>query len=61
MPIRFPSCSSGLNPAEEYWNEATDNILGSTVPESFGKMRKMVSNYFRKKMFNLNIINYICS
>jgi transposase len=60
MPVRFPRCSPELNPAEECWNQAKDNQLGSTVPESFGNIRKMVSNYFRKKRFNLNIINYLC-
>ena len=60
MPVRFPRCSLELNPAEECWNQAKRDLLGSTVPESFGRMRKSVSNYFRKKRFNLNIVNYLC-
>ncbi len=60
IPIRFPRCSPELNPSEEYWNQAKRGLLDSSVPESFGKMRKVVSNYFRKKKFNLNIVNCLC-
>ena len=59
-PVRFPRCSPELNPAEECWNQAKRDLLGSTVPESFGRMKKSVSNYFRRKKFNLNIANYLC-
>ncbi len=60
MPASFPRCSLELNPAEECWNQAKRDLLGSTVPESFGRMRKSVSNYFRRKKFNMDIINYLC-
>ena len=59
-PVRFPRCSPELNPAEECWNQVKRDLLGSTVPESFGRMRKSVANYFRRKKFNLNIVNYLC-
>ena len=42
MPVRFPRCSPELDPAKECWNQAKNDLLGSTVPESFGNMRKMV-------------------
>ena len=60
MPVRFPRCSPELNPAEECWNQAKGDLLGSTVPESFGRMKEVVSQYFRRKKFNLDIINYLC-
>ncbi|MDA8055952.1 MAG: transposase [Thermoplasmatales archaeon] len=60
IPVRFPKCSPQLNPAEECWNQAKGDLLGSSVPENFGRMKKMISNYFRKKKFKLNIINYLC-
>ena len=60
MPVRFPRCSPELNPAEECWNQAKANLLGSSVPESFRRMKKMISNYFRKKRFSLKIVNYLC-
>lgn len=59
-PVMFPACSPELNPVEECWNIGKEDILGSTVPESFDKMRKGVSEYYRTKKFHLNIINYIC-
>lgn len=59
-PVRFPACSPEINPAEEFWNQGKYDILGSDVPESFNKMRRKVSEYYRTKRFKLNIINYIC-
>ena len=58
-PVMFPSCSPELNPVEECWNIGKEHLLGSTVPVSFDKMRKGVSEYYRTKKFHLNIINYI--
>lgn len=60
IPVRFPTCSPELNPAEECWDQGKDDILGSTVPETFKKMRGKVSKYYRTKRFKLNIVNYLC-
>ena len=60
MPVRFPRCSPELNPAEERWNQAKRDLQSSAVPESFVRMRRWVSNYFRRKKFNLDIVNYLC-
>lgn len=59
-PVRFPTCSPELNPAEECWNQGKEDLLGSTVPTSFREMKREVSEYYRTRRFNLNIINYIC-
>jgi transposase len=59
-PVMFPACSPELNPVEECWNIGKNTLLGSTVPDSFEKLRREVSEYYRTKKFHLNIINYIC-
>lgn len=59
-PVMFPTCSPELNPVEECWNIGKGYLLGSTVPASFDRMRKGISEYYRTKKFHLNIINYIC-
>jgi transposase len=59
-PVMFPACSPELNPVEECWNIGKEDNLGSTVPESFDKMRKGISEYYRTKKFHLNIVRYLC-
>jgi hypothetical protein len=59
-PVMFPARSPELNPLEECWNIGREYLLGSTVPDSFEKLRREVSEYYRTKKFHLNIINCIC-
>ena len=56
----FPACSPELNPVEECWNIRKEHLLGSTVSESFEKLKKGVSEYYGTNTFHLKIINYIC-
>ena len=59
-PVAFPACSPELNPVEECWNIGKSDLLGSTIPGTFKKMKEEVSEYYRTRRFNLEIINYIC-
>ena len=59
-PVIFPACSPELNPVEECWNIRKEHLLGSTVSESFEKLKKGVSEYYGTNTFHLKIINYIC-
>ncbi len=58
--VRSPKYSSDLNPAEVSFNRGKDDILGSMVPDSFKKLGREASEYYRTKSFKLNIVNYIC-
>lgn len=58
--VMFPKCSPELNPAEHAWDMGKDEILGSTVPNTFGEMRRSVSEYYRTKRFKIDVNNYLC-
>lgn len=60
IPIRFPKYSPKFNPTEECWRQSKKDILGSIFPPLFEDFKKNISQYFRTKRFNLDIVNYLC-
>ena len=54
----FPTGSSFLNAVEECWRQGKDNIL-SNYYSSFSQVKQAISNYYRKRRFNLDIKKYL--
>lgn len=54
----FPMGSSFLNAVEECWRQGKYNIL-SNYYSSFSQVKQAISNYYRKRRFNLDIIKYL--
>lgn len=54
----FPVGSSFLNAVEECWRQGKDNIL-SNYYSSFTQIKQAISNYYRKRRFNLDIKKYL--
>ena len=57
----FPSGFPEANPLEECWHQGKDSVLGSTFYESFDKLKKAISKYYRTKRFKLDLYKYLCS
>lgn len=56
----FPKGFPEANPVEECWNQGKNSVLGSTFPESFSAMKKLISQYYRTTKFKLNLYKYLC-
>jgi DDE superfamily endonuclease len=54
----FPVGSSFLNAVEECWRQGKGNIL-SNYYSSFTQVKQAISNYYRKRRFNLDIQKYL--
>jgi len=54
----FPVGSSYLNAVEECWRQGKYNIL-SNYYSSFSQVKQAISNYYRKRRFNLDIKKYL--
>ncbi len=54
----FPVGSPELNAVEECWRQGKCNILSSCY-HSFLHIKKVISNYYRTKRFNLDIKKYL--
>ncbi len=50
----FPVGSAFLNAVEECWRQGKYNIL-SHYYSSFSQVKQAISNYYRKRRFNLDI------
>lgn len=59
-PVLLPRCSPEFNAVEECWKQGKNDILGSFCPPTFEVLRNGISEYYRKKKFNLDIIKYLC-
>ncbi|MGC1928640.1 MAG: hypothetical protein WA667_06665, partial [Candidatus Nitrosopolaris sp.] len=44
---------------EECWRQGKDTLLVSKYYPSFTNLKAAITNYYRKKRFNLNIVNYL--
>ena len=60
IPVRLPKCSPEFNPIEECWRQGKNDITGSILPPSFDALKHNISEYYRTKRFNLDIIKYLC-
>jgi hypothetical protein len=54
----FPAGSAFLNAVEECWRQGKGNIL-SNYYSSFSQVKQAISNYYRKRRFNLDIKKYL--
>lgn len=54
----FPVGSSYLNAVEECWRQGKGNII-SNYYSSFSQVKQAISNYYRKRRFNLDIKKYL--
>ena len=54
----FPAGSAYLNAVEECWRQGKCNIL-SNYYSSFSQVKQAISNYYRKRRFNLDIKKYL--
>jgi hypothetical protein len=54
----FPVGSAFLNAVEECWRQGKGNIL-SNYYSSFSQVKQAISNYYRKRRFNLDIKKYL--
>ena len=54
----FPVGSSYLNAVEECWRQGKCNILPNYY-SSFSQVKQAISNYYRKRRFNLDIKKYL--
>ncbi len=54
----FPVGSAYLNAVEECWRQDKCNIL-SNYYSSFSQVKQAISNYYRKRRFNLDIKKYL--
>jgi hypothetical protein len=54
----FPVGSAFLNAVEECWRRGKCNIL-SNYYSSFSQVKQAISNYYRKRRFNLDIKKYL--
>ncbi len=54
----FPVGSPELNAVEECWRQGKNNVM-SKHHSSLEHIKKIVSNYYRTKRFNLNIKRYL--
>jgi hypothetical protein len=50
--------SAFLNAVEECWRQGKGNIL-SNYYSSFSQVKQAISNYYRKRRFNLDIKKYL--
>ncbi len=54
----FPVGSAFLNAVEECWRQGKCNIL-SNYYSSFSRVKQAISNFYRKRRFNLDIKKYL--
>lgn len=54
----FPVDSAFLNAVEECWRQGKGNIL-SNCYSNFSQIKQAISNYYRKRRFNLDIKKYL--
>lgn len=54
----FPTGSSFLNAVEECWRQGKGNVLPNYY-SSFSQVKQSISNYYRKRRFNLDIKKYL--
>ncbi len=54
----LPVGSPQLNADEECWIQGKNNILSGCYP-SISQIKKIISNYYRIRRFNLNIKKYL--
>lgn len=59
-PIFFPRCSPELDPVEECWKQAKNDVVGNTVYPTFEELKHEIAKYFRTKRFKLDVVNYLC-
>ena len=55
----FPKGSSELSAVEEFWRQGKDNLLVSKYYPRFTNLKAAITNYYRTKCFNLNIVKYL--
>ncbi|CAN5765583.1 hypothetical protein BH23THE1_BH23THE1_31380 [soil metagenome] len=54
----FPAGSAFLNSVEECWGRGNGNIL-SKYYTSFSQVKQAISNFYRKRRFNLDVKKYL--
>ena len=60
MTVEYlPRGSSELGAVEECWRQGKDNLLVSKYYPSFTNLKAAITNYYRTKRFNLNIVKYL--
>ena len=58
--VSFPTAASKVNPTEECWHQSKGDLVGSKIYDTYIEFNKVVTRYYRHKIFNLNIRNYLC-
>ncbi|MGC1932456.1 MAG: hypothetical protein WA667_26075 [Candidatus Nitrosopolaris sp.] len=60
MTVEYlPRGSSELSAVEECWRQGKDNLLVSRYYQRFTNLKAVITNYYRTKRFNLNIVKYL--
>jgi transposase len=55
----LPKGSPELSAVEECWRQGKDDLLVSKYYPRFAKLKTAITNYYRTKRFNLNILKYL--
>ena len=60
MTVKYlPKGSSEFNAVEECWRQGKDTLLVSKYYPRFTNLKAAITNYYRTKRFNLNIVKYL--
>jgi transposase len=55
----LPKGSPDLSAVEECWRQGKDDLLVSKYYPRFASLKDAITNYYRTKRFNLNILKYL--
>ena len=60
MTVKYlPRGSSEFSAVEECWRQGKDTLLVSKYYPRFTNLKAAITNYYRTKRFNLNIVKYL--
>jgi transposase len=55
----LPKGSPELSAVEQCWRQGKDDLLVSKYYPRFASLKDAITNYYRTKRFNLNILKYL--